>query len=49
VAESVATGGPCRLAAFIDADDRAEIIVGGPLTSIDGSVIAGQVYSKAPI
>jgi hypothetical protein len=29
---------------FIDADDRVEIIVGDPLTSVDGSVIAGHVY-----
>lgn len=29
---------------FIDADDRVEIIVGDPLTSIDGTVLAGHVY-----
>lgn len=29
---------------FIDADNRVEIVVGDPLTSIDGSVIAGYVY-----
>lgn len=29
---------------FIDADDRVEIILGDPRTSIDGSVIAGHVY-----
>lgn len=35
---------------FIDAVDRVEIIVGDPLTSVDGSVIAGQLFtSKAPI
>ncbi|WP_104062072.1 hypothetical protein [Arthrobacter sp. 4R501] len=29
---------------FIDGDDRVEIIVGDPSTSIDGTVMAGFVY-----
>jgi hypothetical protein len=29
---------------FIDGDDRVEIIVGDPSTSIDGTVVAGYVY-----
>jgi hypothetical protein len=29
---------------FIDDDDRVEIVVGDPLTSVDGSVSAGYVY-----